>query len=163
MILVMLRVKLILLSLFHVRNKQMRSFSISALSKSHFGKFYDELAEKIKSFHSIKMLGLQQNKVELRNVMELGISFFQNFAKVHKSCSLKFTPAKLDKAIEKARTNSTDFTKAVNVEGRSKGNAFILLLIFCFSIVLYCANWEESLWFPVLASKSLFLASVPSF
>ena len=107
MILIILRVKLILLSLFHVRNKQMRSFGISALSKTHFGKLYDELAEKIKSFHSIKMLGLQQNKVELRNVMDLGISLFQNFAKVHESCSLKFTPAKLNKAIEKAGKNST--------------------------------------------------------
>ena len=77
MILVMLTVKLIVLSVFHVKNKQMRSLSIPPLSKLDFGKLYDELPEKIKAFHSIKMLGVQQNKVKLQNSRDLGNLCFQ--------------------------------------------------------------------------------------
>ena len=66
----------------------------SALSKTDLKQFYDELADRIKEFHSIKMLpvplNIPSNVVKLEDGLDLGQSLFTNSAKFHKSCKLKF-------------------------------------------------------------------------
>ena len=62
----------------------------SALSKTDLKQFYDELADRIKEFHSIKMLPIPSNIVKLEDGLDLGQSLFTNSAKFHKSCKLKF-------------------------------------------------------------------------
>ena len=65
-----------------------------ALSKTDPKQLYDELADRIKEFHSIKMLpiplNIPSNVVKLEDGLDLGQSLFTNSAKFHKSCKLKF-------------------------------------------------------------------------
>ena len=54
-----------------------------ALSKTDPKQLYDELADRIKEFHSIKMLPIHLNIVKLENGLDLGQSLFTNSAKFH--------------------------------------------------------------------------------
>ena len=55
----------------------------SVLSKTDRKQLYDELADRIKEFHSIKMLPIHLNIVKLENGLDLGQSLFTNSAKFH--------------------------------------------------------------------------------
>ena len=62
----------------------------SALSKTDPKQLYDELADRIKEFHSIKMLPIPSNIVKLEDGLDLGQSLFTNSAKFRKIGKLKF-------------------------------------------------------------------------
>ena len=62
----------------------------SVLSKTDRKQLYDELADRIKEFHSIKMLPIPSNIVKLEDGLDLGQSLFTNSAKFHKIGKLKF-------------------------------------------------------------------------
>ena len=97
----------------------------SALSKTDPKQFYDELADRIKEFHSIKMLpipwNIPSNVVKLEDGLDLGQSLFTNSAKFHKSCKLTFASAKLEKAHKKASSNTAETNTETSREERSAG------------------------------------------
>ena len=98
-----------------------------ALSKTDPKQLYDELADRIKEFHSIKMLPIPLNIVKLEDGLSLGQSLFTHSAKFHKSCKLKFASAKLEKAHKKASSNTAETNTKTSWEERSAG------IICCFN------------------------------
>ena len=57
----------------------------STLSKTYPKQFYHELADRIKEFHSIRILPIPLNILKLEDGLDLGQLLFTNFAKFHKS------------------------------------------------------------------------------
>ena len=57
----------------------------SALSKTYRKQLYHELADRIKEFHSIRILPIPLNILKLEDGLDLGQSLFINFAKFYKS------------------------------------------------------------------------------
>ena len=62
---------------------------------------YKELAKRIAKFDSIDMLPVPLDIDKLKEGVALGDSLIRNEANFHKSCKLKFSNDKLNKAIQK--------------------------------------------------------------
>ena len=71
------------------------------MSKKDPKQLYDELADRIKEFHSIKMLPIPLNIVKLEDGLDLGQLLFTNSAKFQKNCKVNLPQQNWKKHIKK--------------------------------------------------------------
>ena len=106
----------------------------SALDNEAQKKAYEDLADRIMKFDNIEMSPVFIDVNKLRGTETLGESLYNNSAKYHKSCKLKFGNEKLQRAIKK---NS----QKVNVESGTTPKSrstykFLSIIIRSFQNVL---------------------------